>query len=503
MRTFTLQQSRTEVYTPHGGLALVGHCLNRHTSLIKTARTVAKRHGIPNIELIRTYLGLITLGKSDFEAAEPVRTDPFFKSAMGIKQSPSSARLRQRFDEDAQALTPLLEDASVEFLQSVEAPVSPLAMGHVALDMDVFPMDNSQTHKEGVSYTYKGYDGYAPIAAYLGQEGWCLGCELRPGSQHANNGFLDTLKRVLPRARSLTDKPILLRLDSAHDARDNRDFLREQDQIDFLIKWNPRKQDPLAWADKAQAQKAWTLERDGKMEAVLSEDLPDEPGLRRIVKVTVRTSDAAGQLYLEPEVSLEGWITSLPVDEVSDQQVMALYSDHATSEQFHSEFKTDLGPGVPALRQVRHQQPGHGLRNDGVQRAALDGPEADRPGCAGAPPGQTPSPENGDAGTDDHGLSPGAQWPAMDTEIWPTLSRLYGLPRPLSRPCFLWIGQLNHWPKTILPESSAGQPAYCLNTACWLFVNQFRAIGRSCSLFPDLKIRVSPSYRHLLAQRWT
>lgn len=108
MRTFTLQQSNTEVYTPHGGLALVGHCLNRHTSLIKTARTVVKRHGIPNIELIWTYLGLITLGKSDFEAAERVRTDPFFKSAMGIKQSPSSSRLRQRFDEDVRALTPLV-----------------------------------------------------------------------------------------------------------------------------------------------------------------------------------------------------------------------------------------------------------------------------------------------------------------------------------------------------------------------------------------------------------
>lgn len=52
------------------------------------------------------------------------------------------------------------------------------------------------------------------------------------------------------------DKPILLRLDSAHDACDNRDFLREQEQVDFLIKWDPRKQDPLAWADKVQAQKA-------------------------------------------------------------------------------------------------------------------------------------------------------------------------------------------------------------------------------------------------------
>lgn len=91
--------------------------------------------------------------------------------------------------------------------------------------------------------------------------------------------YADTLKRVLPRARSLTDKPILLRLDSAHDARANRDFLREQDQVDFLIKWNPRKEDPLVWADKAQARKAWSLERDGKMEAVLSEAIPDEPEL--------------------------------------------------------------------------------------------------------------------------------------------------------------------------------------------------------------------------------
>lgn len=342
MRTFTLQQSKTEVYTPHGGLALVGHCLNRHTSLPKTARTIVKRHGIPNMDLIRTYLGLITLGKSDFDAVEPVRTDPFFKSAMGIKQSPSSARLRQRLDEDAKLLIPLLEDASGEFLASIKAPVTPLAMGHVALDMDVFPMDNSQTRKEGVSYTYKGYDGYAPIAAYLGQEGWCLGCELRPGSQHANKGFIDTLGRVLPRARALTAAPILLRLDSAHDARENRNFLRQQEHIDFLIKWNPRKQDPLAWADKAQSQKAWTLNRDGKMEAILSEELPDEPGVRRIVKVTVRTSDARGQLYLEPEVSLEGWITSLPAHVADEQRVMALYRDHATSEQFHSEFKTDL-----------------------------------------------------------------------------------------------------------------------------------------------------------------
>ncbi|MET4160494.1 hypothetical protein ABIE61_000294, partial [Marinobacterium sp. MBR-111] len=31
MRTFKLEQSKTEIITPHGGLALVGHSVNRMT----------------------------------------------------------------------------------------------------------------------------------------------------------------------------------------------------------------------------------------------------------------------------------------------------------------------------------------------------------------------------------------------------------------------------------------------------------------------------------------
>ena len=128
MRTFKLEQSNTEILSPHGGLALVGHCLNQQTTLSKTSRTITKRHGISNIDLIRTYLGLICLGKSDFEAVEQTRQDPFFKAAMGVKQSVSSARLRQRFDEDARALIPLLDAASVEFLQNAKVPISALVI---------------------------------------------------------------------------------------------------------------------------------------------------------------------------------------------------------------------------------------------------------------------------------------------------------------------------------------------------------------------------------------
>lgn len=64
MRKCKLVQSKTEGITPHGGLALIGQCINQMTSLHKTSRDVAKRHGVANIDLIRMYVGVICSGKS-------------------------------------------------------------------------------------------------------------------------------------------------------------------------------------------------------------------------------------------------------------------------------------------------------------------------------------------------------------------------------------------------------------------------------------------------------
>ena len=44
---------------------------------------------------------------------------------------------------------------------------------------------------------------------------------------------------------------------------------------------------------------------------------------------------------LVPEITLEGWTTSLPA-EFSANDIISLYAGHGTHEQFHSEFKTDL-----------------------------------------------------------------------------------------------------------------------------------------------------------------
>ena len=45
---------------------------------------------------------------------------------------------------------------------------------------------------------------------------------------------------------------------------------------------------------------------------------------------------------LIPDITLEGWWTTLDTEIIEDETIIRLYHEHATSEQFHSEFKTDL-----------------------------------------------------------------------------------------------------------------------------------------------------------------
>lgn len=347
MKRFVLEQSNTEFYTSHSGLSLVGLSLHRFTRLSKSLRTaIPLRHGIAHSDVVKSYLGQLCLGKSDFDAVENVRADRYFKESLGIGRVPSAARLRQRMDEHAKDLLPVLYETGIEFLVKAKVPVSPLSMGYVALDIDVFPMDNSGTRKEGVSRTYKGMDGYAPIAAYLGEEGWCLACELREGQQHCQKEFLCTLERVLPNARKLTSKPLLVRLDSGHDAWETREALTRQ-AADFILKWNPRRQDPLAWLAQAEALGHWETPREGKRVATFSvEEAKTVDGqtfrFRRVMRVVERTIDKHGQTLLIPDIEIEGWWTTLDSAAHDDETIMALYRDHGTSEQFHSEFKTDL-----------------------------------------------------------------------------------------------------------------------------------------------------------------
>ena len=350
VRRFIIEQSDAE-FTSHSGLALVGMALNNHGGLPEVVdREVPLRHGISHGDVLRAYIGLLCLGKSDFEAVSNLREDRFFTEALGISTVPSEVTLRQRFDSRAEAFLPLVQEGAVLFLRAVGAKPTPLATGHVPLDADVTPFDNSGTRKEGVSRTYKGEDGFAPMAAYLGREGYCLELELREGKQHCQRDTPAFLKRVLGYARQLTEAPVLLRLDSGNDAIENIEVVLEHNEtdkagVDFLIKWNPRKEDPQAWLAYAEENARFTQPRPGKRVAIFDYTVTRhykgyEYQLRRVMRVIERTIDKKGQTLLVPDIEIEGWWTSLTLPA---KKIIALYADHGTSEQYHSEFKTDLG----------------------------------------------------------------------------------------------------------------------------------------------------------------
>jgi len=348
MKRFIIEQSNKEFYTSHSGLALVGLCLNRYTSLpmkAKKAFPVAKgSNGIDLDDILRSYLGMLTLGQSDYEAIANRKEDDYFKKSLDIGKIPSAETLRQRFDNVASKLQPIVDFCSVEFLKEAQALITPLDTGHVPLDCDVFPMDNSNTQKEGVSRTYKGEDGYAPIAAYLGREGWCLELELREGKQHSQCGFIPFIERVLAKARTLTSQKLLVRLDSAHDALETRTTLAKANKVSYIIKWNPRKEDLQQWADRIFAEGRVINPRPGKRVGILRVHIRQvyegkTYQFQRIMRAEERTIDKHGQFLLVPDLKVEGWWTTLIMP---DERVIKLYEDHATSEQFHSEIKSDM-----------------------------------------------------------------------------------------------------------------------------------------------------------------
>ncbi len=343
--------------TPVGGLALVGHLLNAlKPQWVSLDAALPVRSGVNNADIVRSYLGLLVQGKSDFDAIENYRGDTFFKQALGIGLLPSSPTLRQRLDGQAQALFEHVPGMIEALLRGQRPDYGVLACGWLPLDVDTFAMDNGGTAKEGVGRTYAGVDGYCPLAAYLGQHGYCLELALRPGVQHSVRETDFNLERVIPMAQRLSaagpKAPILARLDSGFDSAALMRSIQACNragapQVDWLIKWNPRGVDPAGVLQQrlANATTAWDSPRAGKRVTVWEEEVKlegIERTLRRVLRLTERVIDRHGQQLIVPEVELEGWTTSLGAQQFDAKAVMALYADHGTHEQFHAEFKTDL-----------------------------------------------------------------------------------------------------------------------------------------------------------------
>ncbi len=51
--------------------------------------------GIGLDDIVRSYVGCLTIGKSDFEAITDCRDDDYFSQSLGVRRVPSAETLRQ------------------------------------------------------------------------------------------------------------------------------------------------------------------------------------------------------------------------------------------------------------------------------------------------------------------------------------------------------------------------------------------------------------------------
>jgi hypothetical protein len=299
---------------------------------------------------IVSMFGLLTLGRSSFEGIALFRDSLLFKKAFHLRFVPAKETLRLYLEKAASfpGILDRLRQRNADLLaRTIPTPVGVEHLRHyIPVDIDVSTMDNSDSHKEGVSRTYMGTDGYAPIFAYLVAEGYMLECELRPGSQHCQNGTPAFLNRVVQQLQEYTySYPLLFRLDGGNDSWDTMRQLIGNDRY-FIIKHNLRRENLALWAENAKAFGTVTTPFPGTTvwTGTITKQHPKAestaPLLDQVFRYTERTIDTDGEPLLVPITELEVWWTNLYE---LPETIIALYHDHGTAEQFHSELKYDLG----------------------------------------------------------------------------------------------------------------------------------------------------------------
>lgn len=340
---------------PASGLAVVGAILGKSDFVKRCNRMDVtpnrSQHQIKNGDILLTYISMLCMGKPEFQAVHEMDDDrDFYKTALGIAYNiPSEETLRQRMDDIGSSLREHILEENVELLRMNGIVPSKLPNGFVPVDIDVTPFDNSKTRKEGVSRTYKGYDGYAPIMAYIGTEGYLINAQLREGKQHCQCDTPDFLRETIRLCRQVTNEPLLIRLDSGNDAAENIGILLESGCY-FIIKRNLRRESREAWYEMAKANSQnVTAPRDGKTVYVGSdwkevtyrtmEGNDKTVTIRTGYEIIERTIDKYGQFLLPADLEVNTWWTNTGME---DSEVIQNYHAHGECEQFHSEIKTDM-----------------------------------------------------------------------------------------------------------------------------------------------------------------
>jgi hypothetical protein len=144
LRRFIITESDADLIS-HVGLGLIGMALNERINLGTDAEAVSplRSDAMAHATILSSYIALLCLGKSDFEAINGFREDTCFAQTLGLEQVPSEGIMRQRMDANAAGYKAVVEDAAIAFLRRSGARFTPLDNGLMPLDCDVTPFDNS------------------------------------------------------------------------------------------------------------------------------------------------------------------------------------------------------------------------------------------------------------------------------------------------------------------------------------------------------------------------
>jgi len=340
-------KTTTEKIESKGGLLLVGAII-KSIGIGSIKSSIEKRAGI----IITSLLGLIVEGCGiNFERMGDKRDSLWYKEALNLSVIYSKETVRIYLNKmalDLQNIIIQLGESAMKIIKKATLTGYWIEKKHyVPVDIDTSVLDNSKTQKEGVSRTYKRVDGYHPIFAYVGKEGYMLDCELRPGSQHCQKDTVAFITTCIEKLSKLKlGVRFLFRLDSGNDAFETLKVIIANCCY-CIIKRNKRKESDEKWLKIAKRHGKLTRPRKGKKVWIgkINTNPKNKKGeilkdVYIVFEVTERKRDSAGQKLLIPEVEVNSWWTNLNCDA---EKVIELYHEHATSEQFHSELKHDLG----------------------------------------------------------------------------------------------------------------------------------------------------------------
>lgn len=175
---------------------------------------------------------------------------------------------------------------------------------------------------------------------------------MRTCKKHPQKDSIPFVQKVLSNSNEILSpdeyNKVLCRFDSGHDSVDTVNVLHNSD-VNFKIKKKSRSNDysedllerTKLWCDK----KVTYFNRNTtvyygyftELYSLGKENVTDKAQIAFNIKE--KYIDKKGNTLLFQEIELNLYWTNIAEDA---QTIVALYSDHVTSEQYHSEIKTDL-----------------------------------------------------------------------------------------------------------------------------------------------------------------